>query len=113
MRWPEQDIGGGDELKSRGGDPWREKWRLSGGVGARSQSWQRAEHGWRSSVSALGPMCEYKRRGLRKGVIDWPLPGQELALTVADYFPLKRSTKPKLYIIHIILFVYNLNILKR
>ena len=31
-----------------------------------------------------------------RGVIDWPLPEEELALPVAEYLPMKRSSKPKL-----------------
>ena len=31
-----------------------------------------------------------------RGVIDLPIPEEELALPVAEWYPLKRSTKPKL-----------------
>ena len=40
---PQSEIGG-DDWKRCGGNPWIEKWRLSGGVGTRSQRWQQTNH---------------------------------------------------------------------
>ena len=44
MRWTPTENRRKDDQNRRGWGPWSEKWRLSGGVGARSQSWQRTEH---------------------------------------------------------------------
>ena len=44
MRWSQPETGEGDDSKRREGDPWSERRRLVGVVGAKSQSWQQTDH---------------------------------------------------------------------
>ena len=57
------EIEGGDDQKRHGGDPRSEKWMFSGGVGARSQSWQQTDHygipGCRPYVRACTKMTKW------------------------------------------------------
>ena len=91
MRWNPPETEGGDDQKRRGEGLWSERWRLSDGVGARSQSWLRTEQ---DGVPRCRPYVSK---------IFWT---NAIAVSVWKYLLVTRVVPGSIFVQHLLQFVF-------